>query len=279
MTHVKLPPIEGGLFQLSDKEHPEHHDASGTKVFGFWLYLMTDCILFASLFATYAVLQVGVADGPQAKDIFNLSFVLVETFLLLFSSVTFGFAMIAAYSKNVNRTMLWLVVTMLFGLGFLGMELYEFNHLIHIGAGPGESAFLSAFFALVGTHGLHVTFGFAMIAAYSKNVNRTMLWLVVTMLFGLGFLGMELYEFNHLINIGAGPGESAFLSAFFALVGTHGLHVTFGVIWLVTLLVLLRKHGLTETSMTRLKCLSLFWHFLDIIWICVFSLVYLAGAA
>jgi cytochrome o ubiquinol oxidase subunit 3 len=210
MTHVKLPPSEGSLFQLSDKEHPEHHDASGTKVFGFWLYLMTDCILFASLFATYAVLQVGVADGPRAKDIFDLSFVLVETFLLLFSSVTFGFAMIAAYSKNVNRTMLWLVVTMLFGLGFLGMELYEFNHLIHIGAGPGESAFLSAFFALV---------------------------------------------------------------------GTHGLHVTFGVIWLVTLLVLLRKHGLTETSMTRLKCLSLFWHFLDIIWICVFSLVYLAGAA
>lgn len=208
MAHTQLPPLEGGFHQLGDKKHADHHDSSGIKVFGFWLYLMTDCILFASLFASYTILQVGVADGPTAKDIFELPFVLVETFLLLISSITFGMAMIAAYSKDIKRV-------------------YQ--------------------------------------------------WLIITALFGIGFLTMEIYEFHHLISIGAGPDKSAFLSAFFTLVGTHGLHVTFGVIWLLTMLFILRRDGLNENSMMRLKCLSLFWHFLDIIWICVFSLVYLSG--
>ncbi|MBE2898514.1 cytochrome o ubiquinol oxidase subunit III [Pasteurellaceae bacterium TAE3-ERU1] len=208
MAHVQLPPLEGGFHQLGDKTHADHHDMSETKVFGFWLYLMTDCILFASLFATYTILHVGVAEGPTPKEIFELPFVLVETFLLLISSITFGFAMISAFSNDLKRV-------------------YQ--------------------------------------------------WLIVTALFGLGFLAMELYEFHHLISQGIDPTVSAFLSSFFTLVGTHGLHVTFGVIWLVSMLFLLRRDGLSGENVMRLKCLSLFWHFLDIIWICVFSLVYLAG--
>ena len=99
-----------------------------------------------------------------------------------------------------------------------------------------------------------------------------------TILFGLAFLGIELYEFQHLIHQGAGPQRSAFLSAFFTLVGTHGLHVTFGIVWLVTLLVQLKRWGLTAANRRRLACLSLFWHFLDVIWIGVFTYVYLMGA-
>lgn len=210
MIYKQLPPLENGFYQLGDKDHPDHHDSSESKVFGFWVYLMTDCILFASLFATYAVLQTGIADGPSAKEIFELPFVLTETALLLVSSLTFGLAMIAAYSKNMAKTMQWLVIS-----GVLGVA----------------------------------------------------------------FLAMEIYEFHHFIVSGYGPTESAFLSAFFALVGTHGLHVLTGVIWLAVMLVLLRREGFNTRNMTRLRCLALFWHFLDVIWICVFSLVYLSGAA
>src|SRR3546814_8360256 len=101
--------------------------------------------------------------------------------------------------------------------------------------------------------------------------------LAVTALFGLAFLGIELYEFHHLIEIGAGPQRSAFLSSFFTLVGTHGLHVTFGIIWLVTLMFQLSKHGLIATNKRRVMCLSMFWHFLDVVWIGVFTFVYLMG--
>lgn len=194
-----------------DEAHAEHghHDAGATKVFGFWIYLMSDCILFASLFATYAVLVNGTAGGPSGKDIFELPFVLVETFCLLFSSITYGFAM-------------------------LGMN-------------KGNKAAVNG-------------------------------WLFLTFLFGLGFIGMELYEFHHLIAEGYGPQRSGFLSGFFALVATHGLHVTCGLIWILIMMVQVSRRGLTEVNKTRLMCLSLFWHFLDVVWICVFTVVYLMGA-
>jgi len=102
-------------------------------------------------------------------------------------------------------------------------------------------------------------------------------WLAVTGLFGLGFLSLELFEFAHLIHEGAGPQRSAFLSSFFTLVGTHGLHVTFGCIWLVTLMFQVSKMGLTHDNKRRLVCLSMFWHFLDVVWIGVFTFVYLMG--
>lgn len=190
-------------------EHHGHHDAGATKVFGFWIYLMSDLILFASLFATYAVLVNGIADGPSGKEIFSLPFVLVETFLLLFSSITFGFAML-----SMNK----------------------------------------------------------------GSVSQVNLWLFVTFLFGLGFVVMEVYEFHELIAEGYGPDRSAFLSAFFALVSTHGLHVTAGLIWIVIMMIQVSRRGLTEVNRTRLSCLSLFWHFLDVVWICVFTVVYLMGA-
>ena len=194
--------------EVAHAEEHGHHDAGSMKTFGFWSYLMTDCILFGTLFATYAVLSRAHADGPSQKDIFELSFVLVETFLLLFSSITYGFAMIAQHHGSKGGVLGWLAVTWLFGAGFIGMELYEFNHLIHEGYGPDRSAFLSAFFALV---------------------------------------------------------------------GTHGLHVSSGLIWMIVLMLQISSKGLTTTNVTRLSCLSLFWHFLDIIWIFVFTIVYLMG--
>jgi cytochrome o ubiquinol oxidase subunit 3 len=117
----------------------------------------------------------------------------------------------------------------------------------------------------------------AMVATQENKVRETLGWLAATGLLGCGFLGLELTEFTHLIADGAGPQRSAFLSSFFTLVGTHGLHVTFGVIWLVTLMVQVARRGITETNRRRLMCLSLFWHFLDVVWIGVFSFVYLLG--
>lgn len=178
------------------------------KVFGFWIYLMSDCILFAGLFATYAVLVNGTAGGPTGKEIFDLKFVLVETFLLLFSSITYGMA-IGAMNKG--------------------------------------------------------------------SVGGVNVWLLLTFLFGLGFVSMEVYEFHHLITEGFGPDRSGFLSSFFALVGTHGLHVTAGLTWIVVMMIQISKFGLTAANKTRLMCLSLFWHFLDVIWICLFTAVYLLG--
>jgi len=185
----------------------EHHPEQGTLL-GFWLYLMSDCLLFASLFATYAVLGRNYAGGPTGAELFDLSLIAVNTGFLLLSSITFGFAMIAAQAKNLAKTQMWLVVTGILGVAFLSLEIYEFQHLIHEGAGPQRSGFLTSFFALV---------------------------------------------------------------------GTHGLHVFFGVIWLVTLLVQLGKHGITPENFRRLACLSLFWHFLDLVWIFVFTFVYLMG--
>lgn len=187
---------------------PHHHEDGGSTGIGFWVYLMSDCLMFAVLFATFGVLHGSYAAGPGPKDLFDLELVAVNTAMLLFSSITYGFAMIAMYQNRQAATLRWLGITLVFGLCFLGIELYEFNHLIHEGAGPQRSAFLSAFFTLV---------------------------------------------------------------------GTHGLHVTFGSIWLVTLMVQVAQTGLTRANQRRLMCLSLFWHFLDVIWIGVFTIVYLLG--
>ena len=186
----------------------EHHPENGSML-GFWLYLMSDCLVFAVLFASYAVLGQNYAMGPTGADLFDLSLVALNTSLLLFSSITYGFAMLAAQKKRLQRTMLWLGLTGLLGLSFVALEIGEFVHLVHEGAGPQRSGFLTAFFALV---------------------------------------------------------------------GTHGLHVTFGIIWLVTLAFQLKQHGLTPENSRRLMCLSLFWHFLDVVWIGVFTFVYLMGS-
>jgi cytochrome o ubiquinol oxidase subunit 3 len=186
----------------------EHHPQQGT-LFGFWLYLMSDCLIFAVLFATYGVLGRSYAAGPTGAELFALPLVAANTALLLFSSITYGLAMISMLKGNKAGVLAWLAVT-----GVLG----------------------------------------------------------------LGFLTIELYEFNHLIQQGAGPQRSAFLSSFFALVGTHGLHVAFGIVWLVTLMLQVNRLGLIAANRRRLICLSMFWHFLDIIWIGDFSFVYLMGA-
>ncbi|KQV30836.1 cytochrome o ubiquinol oxidase subunit III [Rhizobium sp. Root1203] len=190
-------------FYMTEEHHPE-----GSTMLGFWLYLMSDCLIFAILFATHAVLGRNYAAGPSPSDLFDLRLVAINTSMLLFSSITYGFAM-------------------------LQME--------------------------------------------RQRKAETLFWLAVTGLFGAAFLGLELYEFAHLIQEGAGPGRSAFLSSFFTLVGTHGLHVTFGIIWLVTLMVQVSMHGLIPANRRRLMCLSMFWHFLDVVWIGVFSVVYLLG--
>lgn len=185
----------------------EHHHETGTML-GFWIYLMSDCLIFGTLFAAYAVLGQNYAAGPAPKDLFELDMILIATFMLLFSSITYGFSVLQMEKNNLKLMLAWLVVTLGFGLGFLYLEYLEFSHLWHIGATPMASAFLSSFYTLV---------------------------------------------------------------------GTHGLHVFFGSIWLVVLLVQLKLHGLTEENKRRVLCLSLFWHFLDLIWIGVFSLVYLTG--
>jgi cytochrome o ubiquinol oxidase subunit 3 len=194
------------------RAHPGHghdHEGGSNTVFGFWLYLMSDCLIFSCLFATFGVLADNVAGGPAGHDLFELPYVAAETLLLLISSFTFG---LAGLSLRAGR----------------------------------KSAVIA--------------------------------WLAVTFLFGLGFVGMEVKEFAQLIGEGAGPGRSAFLSAYFTLVGTHGLHVTAGLLWLAVMMHQTWRFGLDGVVRQRLACLSLFWHFLDLVWICVFTFVYLRGA-
>ena len=203
-TPLAAPPADYTGFVKEE----DHHDYSGDTIFGFWVYILSDCILFASIFAVFAVLGGNFAGEVTFKDLFELDFVLGETALLLFSSFTFGMAMLEANKQNITGLFVWLGITFLLGLGFLAMEIYEFIHFTHEGGAPWTSG----------------------------------AW-----------------------------------SAFYGLIATHGLHVFFGLLWLIGLVVHIQKDGLTENNMTRLMCLSLFWHFLDIIWICVFSVVFLMG--
>jgi cytochrome o ubiquinol oxidase subunit 3 len=200
----------GGAAALAQREYHlahEPHPENGTSL-GFWLYLMSDCLIFAALFATYGVLGRSYAAGPTGKELFDLGLVALNTAFLLMSSITFGFAMLQKQRNNVGGTLKWLAITGVLGAAFLVVELYEFYHLIHLGATPQRSAFLSSFFTLV---------------------------------------------------------------------GTHGIHVTFGLIWLITLMVQIKKHGLIHENKRRINCLSMFWHFLDVVWIGVFTFVYLMG--
>ena len=193
---------------LSSRYYVAHHHPENGTMLGFWIYLMSDVLLFACLFAAYAVLGRAYGGGPTGMELFDLPTVALNTAFLLMSSITYGFSMIAAQDQKVKQTIIWLGITGLFGLAFLYLEIDEFVHLIHEGAGPQRSAFLTSFFSLV---------------------------------------------------------------------GTHGLHVSFGVIWLVTLMFQIGRHGLHTANMRRLMCLSMFWHFLDVVWIGVFTFVYLMG--
>ena len=191
------------------EEDDHDHETGGATLLGFWIYLMTDALLFGGIFSVFGVLSTAYAGVPIPREIFDLPLVAVNTGLLLVSSITYGF-------------------------GMLEME--------------------------------------------AGRIRALQAWLLVTFLLGASFVGIELYEFSHLIAEGAGPQRSAFLSSFFALVGTHGLHVTFGIIWLVTLMFQLPQHGFIPENHRRLMCLGMFWHFLDVIWIGVFTFVYLMGA-
>jgi cytochrome o ubiquinol oxidase subunit 3 len=202
--------------------NPLHTDDKVT--FGFWVYLMSDCVLFAGLFATYAVLQGQTFGSATIYEITNLPYVFIETMLLLTSSFTMGIAVVAANARKEGKT-------------------------------------------------------------WPNGLESTLLWhwrllipLILTLILGLGFLGMEAHEFMHLIAEGSGPDKSAFLSAFFALLGTHGLHVLVGSVWMLVVIAHVFVKGLTPATLRKLTCLSLFWHFLDIIWIFIFTLVYLMGA-
>lgn len=185
-----------------------HQETYSKTVFGFWVYLMTDCMLFATLFATYAVLHNNTYGGPSSNTIFSLPIALAETLILLTSSFVCGLAMLAAHSLSKYKVLIAFIITFLLGVSFLTLEVTEFHHLVQ----EGNS------------------------------------WQ-----------------------------RSAFLSSYFTLVGTHGLHITAGLVWMIVLLVQVVRSGITPFTFRRLKCLSLFWHFLDVVWIFIFTIVYLMG--
>jgi cytochrome o ubiquinol oxidase subunit 3 len=188
--------------------HGEHHDLEGLRLMGFWIFLITDCILFGTLFATYIVLHGNTAGGPAGAELFQMPGIIAETFILLTSSFTSGLAVL---SMNQGRRK-----------------------------------------GLVG-------------------------WLAVTALLGASFIALEVTEFVHLVHEGATIGTSAFLSAFYTLVGTHGLHVSLGLVWMVALMIQLGRHGITPVTRRKVNVISLYWHFLDVVWIFVFTIVYLLG--
>lgn len=187
----------------------EQVENTSKTLFGFWVYIMTDCVLFAGLFAAYAVLHNSTFGGPGAKELFDMPYVLTETMILLISSYTCGLAMLNVRQKAKSAAMV------LFGITFM---------------------------------------------------------------LGLSFLIMEMSEFRNMVIEGDSWRRSGFLSSYFTLVGTHGLHITIGLIWIAVLLYKTAKTGLDQVNAKRLTLLSMFWHFLDVIWIFIFTIVYLMGA-
>lgn len=178
------------------------------NIFGFWIYIMSDCILFATLFSVYNIFNTHIFGGLSPKDLFNIKLVFIETILLLLSSFTFGVAKISTKNKLINKTTKHLLITFILGLSFVGIEIYEFYSL------------------------------------YYQNQS----WQ-----------------------------ESAFLSSFFALVGTHGAHIIIGLIWIVTVIFQININKITKKTEENIKILGIFWHFLDIVWIFIFSTIYLMG--
>ncbi|QQS19511.1 cytochrome o ubiquinol oxidase subunit III [Candidatus Saccharibacteria bacterium] len=194
---------------MSKGSLPSQLPAADSKgLFGFWVYLMTDCILFASLFATFIVLRGNTAGGVGGSDIFELPFVLAETLILLASSLASGLALLAAHRRSRHGVFLW--------FGITGM-------------------------------------------------------------LGLLFVSMEVYEFSKLVSDGHSWTNSAFLSSYFGLVGTHGLHISVGLIWLAAILLHLKQRTFNPRLLQRLTMFTMFWHFLDIVWIGIFTIVYLVG--
>lgn len=192
-----------------DALHSQEENDSKT-IFGFWVYLMTDCVLFATLFAAYAVLVKQTFGGPSGRELFSLPFALTETLILLVSSFFSGFFTIAAKNGKKYQVLFWMALVFLMGIAFMVMELTEFTHLVEEG-----------------------------------NSWR----------------------------------RSAYLSSFFTLVGCHGLHISFGLLWMLFLAIQILCVGLNADTHRRLHCLKMFWHFLDIIWIFIFSIVFLIGTA
>lgn len=191
---------------ITTKENSHEAAANDRTIFGFWVYLMTDLLMFTVLFAVYAVLHDSTAGGPAGRELFSLPLALANTILLLTSSFTCGLGMIAARQGKKNQVLAWFGVTYVLGLAFLSLEIKEFAQLAHEG------------------HSL------------SSN---------------------------------------AFMSSFFGLVGTHGLHIVFGLLWMIVVLAFVATRGLTPRMVRKLTLLSMYWHFLDIVWIFIFTVVYL----
>lgn len=189
-------------------EHDHVHENYTKTVFGFWVYLMTDCIVFGILFATYAVLHNSTFGGPSGKELFDMPLVLCETLALLGSSFTCALAGLASNKEKKGETIFWFIVTFILGATFLSIEISEFRHLVQ----EGNS-----------------------------------------------------WE------------RSAFLSSFFTLVATHGTHISFGLIWMIVMMVQTAYHGFKPVIHKRLMCLRMFWHFLDVVWIFIYTIVYLMG--
>lgn len=183
-----------------------HHDQESLKQFGFWLFMITDVILFATLFATFIVLRGNTASGPVGAELIEMNGIIISTFILLTSSFTSGLALLSMNKGDKKGLILWLAVSALLGLSFIYLEVNEFIHLVHEGANIGTSAY----------------------------------W-----------------------------------SAFFTLVGTHGLHVSLGIVWMTAIIIQLAKRGITPVTKRKVNIISLYWHFLDAVWIFVFSIVYL----
>lgn len=201
--------MEHTLSHSKHHDHEDHgHDESSLRIFGFWIFLITDVILFSVLFATYVVLRNRYNGGPTGQELFEVPIFVAETFLLLTSSFTSGLATLALKKRHKQSVVGWLIVTLILGLGFIGLEIREFISFVHEGATISTSAFLSAFFVLV---------------------------------------------------------------------GTHGLHVSVGIIWMAAAVIQLIRYGINEVTERKVFVIGLYWHFLDVVWIFIFTVVYLMG--